>query len=283
MFVFMKPKISEPTKFYVVNMEEYMRLPGSTIRTLEKLWQYNLPEDIIKRLKKNFPFNSMTSKDVGICVDEFKKFIAIMVIGKKEKKGVAMTSNVIDEIWHEFVLFTLDYHEFSEMLDLQYIHHTPNTKTFSFGPSASEFFFNTYKKYFGDLHPIWYYTMIEEEIPERSNPKNSRSISALLYQSNIEEMEDIQYSAQYLLVRKKRANSSIIGAPVGSVKEPSTSNSGCGGIFFCGSYTSGYGGSDAGSVSEGGSDGGGFWASLGGDGGDGGGDGGCGGCGGCGG
>ncbi len=64
MFVFMKPKTSESTKFYVTDMDEYMKLPGSTIRILEKLWQYNLPEDVIKRLKKNFPFNSMKSKDV---------------------------------------------------------------------------------------------------------------------------------------------------------------------------------------------------------------------------
>jgi hypothetical protein len=280
MFVFMKPKTSESTKFYVVNMEEYMRLPRSTISTLEKLWQYNIPEDIIKRLKKNFPFNSMTSKDVGICIDEFKKFIAIMMIGKKEKKGVAMTSNVIDEIWHEFVLFTLDYHEFSSMLGLEYIHHTPNTKTFSFGRDAAEFFFETYKKYFGDLHPIWYYTMIEEEIPEITSSGNSKSIAALLYKSNIEGMEDIQHSVKYLLVKKSKVGSSTTGAPIGSVKESSTSSSGCGGIFYCGTYTSGYGGSDAGAVSEGGSDGGGFWASFGGDGGDGGGCGGCGGCGG---
>jgi hypothetical protein len=258
-------------------MEEYMRLPRSTISTLEKLWQYNIPEDITKRLKKNFPFNSMTSKDVGICIDEFKKFIAILMIGKNQKKGVAMTSNVIDEIWHEFVLFTLDYHEFSSMLGLEYIHHTPNTRTFSFGPSASEFFFKTYKKYFGELHPIWYYTMIEEEIPESTNSNNPRFIAALLYKSKIDQMENIQYSTKYLLVKKKKGLSST---PIGTAQEPRSSSSACGGIFYCGSYASGYGGSDSSTVSEPAVNEGGFWSSFGGDGG---GDGGCGGCGGCGG
>ena len=275
MFVFLKPKPSETTKFYVTNMEEYMKLPGSTIKTLEKLWVYNLPEAIVTRLKKHFPFNSMTSKDVGICIDEFKKFVAIMLIGKREKKGVAMTSNVIDEIWHEFVLFTLDYHEFSAMLGLEYIHHTPNTKTFSFGRDAAEYFFETYKKYFGELHPIWYYTMVEEEISEGTNSGNSKSIAALLYKSKIGQMQDIQYSVKHLLVKKNSAGSSVIGSPVGSVKE-ATSNSACGGFFYCGTYTSGYGGSET-AVSEAGLDGG---VGFGGDGGDGGGCGGCGGCGG---
>ena len=279
MFVFMKPKPSETTKFYVTDMDEYLKLPSSTVKTLEKLWAYNIPEGVITRLKKRFPFNAMTSKDVGICIDEFKKFVAIMLIGKKDKKGVAMTSNVIDEIWHEFVLFTIDYHEFSAMLSLEYIHHTPNTKTFSFGRDAAEFFFETYRKYFGDLHPIWYYTMIEEEIPEITNSGNSKSIAALLYKSKINEMEDIQYSVKHVLVKKTKTSTSATGAPIGSVKE-TTSNSACGGIFYCGGYTSGYGGSDAGAVSEPVADEGGFWSNFGGDGGDGGGCGGCGGCGG---
>ena len=280
MFVFMKPKPSESTKFYVTDIDEYLKLPASTIKVLEKLWQYNLPEGVITRLKQHFPFNSMTSKDVTICVDEFKKFIAILVIGKKKKQGVAMTSNVIDEIWHEFVLFTLDYHEFSEMLELQYIHHTPNTKSFSFGPSASDFFFETYKKYFGTLHPIWYYTMVEEEISEKTSTGNSRQISAILYKSKIDQIEDIQHSTRFLLVKKSKRPGTLSGSPIGSAQEVSSTGSGCGGMFYCGGYTSGYGGSDTSSVSESGSDGGGFWASFGGDGGDGGGCGGCGGCGG---
>jgi hypothetical protein len=276
----MKPKTSESTKFFVTNMDEYMKLPGSTIRTLEKLWTYNIPDDIVKRLKKGFPFNSMTSKEVGICVDEFKKFVAIMIIGKKEKKGVAMTSNVIDEIWHEFVLFTLDYHAFSEMLDLQYIHHTPNTKSFSFGPNAAQFFFDTYKKYFGELHPIWYYTMVEEEVSETTNVNNSSTINAILYKSEIDDTSEIQYTKKYRLIKKQRKGSPLLMTSTGTPSDKNSSGSSCGGIFYCGAYTSGYGGSDTSSVSESVSGGGGFWSSFGGDGGDAGGCGGCGGCGG---
>ena len=277
----MKPKTSESTKFYVTNTEEYMRLPGSTIRTLERLWRYNFPEEIIKRLKKKFPFNSMTYKDVGICVDEFKKFIAIMVIGKKEKKGVAMTSNVIDEIWHEFVLFTLDYHVFSEMLDLKYIHHTPNTKSFSFGPSAAKFFFDTYRKYFGELHPIWYYTMIEEGLKNKINSYNYRAISALLYKTKMDDkIGEIQYVTKYQLIKKKASESPLPINSAGTVEEKRSNNAMCGGMFYCGTYTSGYAASDSSVVSESGSDGGGFWASFGSDGSASDDGGGCGGCGG---
>jgi len=279
MFILMKPKTSESTKVYVTNMEEYIRLPGSTMRTLEKLWQYDFPEEIIKRLKKKFPFNSMSNKDVEICIDEFKKFIAIMLIGKKEKKGVTMTSNVIDEIWHEFVLFTIDYHKFSELLELKYIHHTPNTKSFSFGPTGAKFFFDTYRKYFGELHPIWHYTMIEEELPGKTNSDNSRAITALLYKAKTDEkLDQIQCAIKYQLVKRKAGISTTPTHSAGSAGEKSSSNAMCGGIFYSDTHTSGDRASDSSAAVESGSDGGGFWSRFWGDGGDGG----CGGCGGCG-
>ena len=164
MFNLMKPKIRDSTQKYVTNMEEYKRLSGNTIRTLEKLWRYEIPEDIIKRLKKSFPYSMMTNEEIQLCIDEFKKYMAIMVIGYSQGRGVAMTSPVIDEIWHTLILFTIEYHKFSQLLDKQYIHHTPNTKSFKFGPDAVSFFYDTYKKYFGELHSIWTYTVIEEKL-----------------------------------------------------------------------------------------------------------------------
>ena len=164
MFTLMKPKISDSTQQYVTNMEEYKHLPNSTLRTLEKLWRYEMPEDIIKRLKKNFPYSLMTNEETYLCIDEFKKYMAIMLIVHSNGIGVAMTSPVIDEIWHQLILFTIEYHKFSQLLDKEYIHHTPNTKSFKFGPDAASFFYDTYKKYFGELHSIWTFTVIEEKL-----------------------------------------------------------------------------------------------------------------------
>ena len=142
----------EYAKRYIKNFEKYSLLPRSTRKTLEKLWQYNLPQPIIEKLRKKFPFNFMQHDEILICIDEFKKYMAIQVIGRSKNMPVSMTSNIIDEIWHQFILFTIEYHQFSKMLNSEFIHHTPNTKTFSFGPNAAVFFFSTYKDYFGDLH-----------------------------------------------------------------------------------------------------------------------------------
>ena len=81
-----KKQESKYAVLYVRNFDTYAALPKGTKRILERLWQYEFPKDVINRLKKKFPFNSMSSQEITICVDEFKKFMAVMVIGKNTKE-----------------------------------------------------------------------------------------------------------------------------------------------------------------------------------------------------
>lgn len=294
MFTLMKPKISDSTQQYVTNMEEYKRLPSNTIRTLEKLWRYEMPEDIIKRLKKNFPYSLMTNEETYLCIDEFKKYMAIMVIGHSNGIGVAMTSPIIDEIWHQLILFTIEYHKFSQLLDKEYIHHTPNTKSFKFGPDAASFFYDTYKKYFGELHSIWTFTVIEEKLD--SPPRKTTNLASTPLLADDQGGKEINYGglvyASKYQIGKKTLQKNVLNAKVSGIAqgENKSQSSSCGGMFYCGMYTSGYGASNSAAISESpeinfGDVGGGIGSDFsdGGDGGDdGGGDGGCGGCGGCG-
>lgn len=301
MFLFMKPKISDSTESYVKNMEEYMHLPGSTLRTLEKLWKYELPEDIIDRLKKKFPFSMMTNEEISLCIVEFKKYMAVMLIGRSNGQGVAMTSPIIDEIWHQLILFTVEYHKFSSLLNNQYIHHTPNTKSIKFGPDAASFFFDTYKQYFGELHSIWTYTIQEEKLdapPSRDDDSNKHPLFVDDKGGKEINYNGLVYASKYQIgkkmLQKNVHNAKISGVAQGESKSQSGS---CGGILYCGMYTSGYGASDASVIADNsalnagyvGDDAGGCISSVGSgdaisDGsGDSGGDGGCGGgCGGCG-
>ena len=295
MFLLMKPKISDSTKSYVTNMEEYIHLPSRTIQTLEKLWSYELPEDIINRLKKKFPYSMMTSEEISLCIDEFKKYMAIMVIGHGQGRGVAMTSPIIDEIWHQLILFTMEYHKFSMLLSKQYIHHTPNTKSFKFGPDAVSFFYDSYKKYFGELNSIWTYTILEEKL-DAPHIKRSDSIKFPMF-ADSEGGREINYSglvyASKYQIGKKSLRKNVLNAKVSGIAqgENKSQSGSCGGMFYCGMYTSGYGASDTSAITESSSfgaagdfgddaDAGGCTSDSG-DGGDGCG-GGCGGCGGCG-
>jgi hypothetical protein len=51
-------------------------------------------------------------------------------------KMVSMPSRVVDDAWHEFILFTRDYHEFCQGAFRRYLHHTPASA--SYGAAQEE-------------------------------------------------------------------------------------------------------------------------------------------------
>ena len=257
---------TKQTEKYVKNFDSYFSLSRGTRKTLKILWEYEFPSELTTRLKEKYPFSVMTDKEIAVCLDEFKKFMAVMIIGKKKKQGVAMTSNVIDIIWHQFILFTIEYEKFSQLLNGKFIHHTPNTKTFSFGPDAAMFFYSTYKEYFGKLHPIWLHTIIKDEKLQVNNSKDdSQSLLQLLSEDSGKNVTDnFTITKKYQINKKANLSNPTIGVAKDAIG--SSGKGGCGGLA-CGGFTTGYTAADGSGVSD-----------LGGCGG-----GGCGGCGGCGG
>ncbi len=83
---------------------------------------------------------------------EFKRYIALMGLhGKK----ASMASEKVDEVWHQFILFTPQYHEFCEQMFGEYLHHVPKT---SFAPVPSEHKRNLrelYVRTFTGISPLW--------------------------------------------------------------------------------------------------------------------------------
>lgn len=143
---------------------------NKTKEKLEKLQSYSYPVVAKTRLKEKFPFTDMDEEDIDLCIDEFKKYIGLRIIRRFEKSGpyankesisatVAMTSEIIDEVWHNLILFTKDYHEFSMMVYDEYLHHLPAIASYSSPITDSDvkMFILAYKEYFGTINSIWYY------------------------------------------------------------------------------------------------------------------------------
>lgn len=55
--------------------------------------------------------------------DELLKFLCLSSTNRVGSYGMPPT---IDPIWHEFILFTREYHKFCKTLFGRYLHHTPN-------------------------------------------------------------------------------------------------------------------------------------------------------------
>ncbi len=83
---------------------------------------------------------------------EFKKYLALSkIVGKK----MSMMSEKVDEVWHQFILFTPQYHKFCEEVLEGYFHHIPKTSLTPLDPKGRENFIESYRKIFGEIPEIW--------------------------------------------------------------------------------------------------------------------------------
>ena len=168
-------KYKKEDPFYtLLKVNENGILLSSNIKNkLKELEKYQYPTHIVERLRQKFPFNKMNEYEINECIIEFKKYIALVIINRfsfstnqNGKIIVAMTNNIIDDLWHTLILFSKEYHEFSTKIFGTYLHHSPNTKNSIISNDSVIKFYNEYRKYFGMLHPIWHYNVKEEELKE---------------------------------------------------------------------------------------------------------------------
>ncbi len=88
---------------------------------LQTILQYR-NENIISRFCDQFDITEEEAEDI---FTETKKFIYLAL-----HPGVFIPNEllIIDEMWHNFILFTQEYHEFSHSNFQRYVHHKPATK-----------------------------------------------------------------------------------------------------------------------------------------------------------
>ncbi len=131
----------------------------------------------------------MTDGQIKEIVNEFKKFMAIIVINHETDKRVEMVSELVDEVWHTFILFTNEYRKFCDTLVGEYIHHEPNVSSYGVDPlfsfkkkQSTEFFYQEYERCFGALPDVWTHKQILETKKSRNlkNPIKYAVLSAVI-------------------------------------------------------------------------------------------------------
>lgn len=98
---------------------------------LEDVLQYK-NEAVLKLYRQNYPDNELSAEDA------FTETLKYLWLTQHHKKHYTKDSDLppncimlrsmqeIDEMWHEFILFTKDYMDFCERYFGCYIHHLPN-------------------------------------------------------------------------------------------------------------------------------------------------------------
>lgn len=209
-------------------------LEAYRLRRAEYIRTYKLPRGLLNKLSERRP--NLTRKECALVSRGLRQyFVAYLMSGQK---FVSMPSQIVDELWHEFILFTRDYEQFCKRAFGSFMHHTPAV-ALSENAKSNE-----------GLRRVWWYTCKYESIDPR-NPTRVPLLFALDQKFKIEN--GFVYHPQCDELRKRGASAVH-----------------CGGDFTSGSYdggTEGFGetssasgdssGSDSGSGDSGGGCGGG--------------------------
>ena len=93
-----------------------------------------------------------SEEDYQLRFTEWKKYVALLRISAE---GLGMVSQRVDMLWHQFILFTRHYTDFSEQFYGKYIHHEPKTSFTPLDTKIDERFYEWYHLVYGCVPEIW--------------------------------------------------------------------------------------------------------------------------------
>ena len=113
---------------------------------------WTLPNGLFERLRKNHP--NLSLKDCQLVAHGLRQFFLAHL--KSGRKFVSMPSQIADDLWHEFILFTRNYEAFCRKAFGRFLHHTPAVVLSSASQSNA------------GLRRCWWYSCLEDNINPRS-------------------------------------------------------------------------------------------------------------------
>jgi hypothetical protein len=90
-------------------------------RQLAFIEGYRFPDKVAQQLKAKHP--QLGDEEIDLVYRGLKDYFYIC--NKAGKKMVSMPSQVVDDAWHEFILFTRKYEYFCKKSLGRFLHHTP--------------------------------------------------------------------------------------------------------------------------------------------------------------
>ncbi|PYC30198.1 glycine-rich domain-containing protein, partial [Pseudomonas protegens] len=111
---------------------------------------FTLPPRLFEPLRTQHPHLSL--KDCQLVAQGLRQFFLAYL--KSGQRYVSMPSQVVDDLWHEFILHTRDYQAFCNKAFGQFLHHTP----------AAVLGQNAEQKSDNGLRRVWRQVCLEENI-----------------------------------------------------------------------------------------------------------------------
>jgi len=167
--------------------------------------EYKFLDAIVGRFKKSYP--SFKEDEIELVTKALKDYFYICNMANG--KMVSMPSKVVDDLWHQFLLFSIEYNNFCKEAFGRYLHHSPTEVMPNRAMSQSK-----------GLKTAWILACEKDAI----DPKYPTKLPLLFA---IDEMLNIKDGNRYSLRKNgfKNANSS------------SSSCSSCGDGYYVGNFT----------------------------------------------
>lgn len=83
--------------------------------------EYSLPRGLFAKLRQQHP--ALDDKQVQLVARALRQFFIAYLRGGRQP--VSMPSQVVDDLWHEFILHTRHYEAFCRQAFGRFLHHTP--------------------------------------------------------------------------------------------------------------------------------------------------------------
>lgn len=110
---------------------------------LEKLKNYEIPNYIKKRFWLDHGRN-LKKEEIDFIFDYLKEFLYLSY----KYKGLYLSSYIVDEAWHTFILFTKEYHDFCYSIFGEFRHHKPSLSGYELDKKEIEETYFIFKKEF---------------------------------------------------------------------------------------------------------------------------------------
>lgn len=139
------------------------------LRRADFINTYSWPPQLLDKLTKKYPH--FTRKETALVSKGLRQFFTAYLKGGL--KPVSMPSEVVDDLWHEFILYTQSYQAFCDKAFGKFLHHQPAVMLSPERRASNE-----------GLRRVWWQCCREENIDPR-NPTRLPLLFALDTKLNI--------------------------------------------------------------------------------------------------
>jgi len=111
--------------FIVISIIFGWKYKNKKKQRLKYIKNYNFPSKIKDSILKEYPH--LNDNNLNTIIDGLRTYFIIAV--NANNSTIAMPSKVVDLAWHEFLLHTKDYLEFSKKAFGKFFHHIPSNSS----------------------------------------------------------------------------------------------------------------------------------------------------------